>query len=494
MKKISDVSGNFSGGRRLIFCMALVSAFIIQVDFARAEDFFNFAEYKLGTHLKIPKDEGQKTEVSGESGLRLSFRDADLRGYGDFSESSSVWEEPRLGAGIFLFKKSFPTSIKIGHNSYSKSLSKMKNPSPPTVINPLAKSFSFAAGCGAALPTLSSTRQPLSCSLSLKPDEKFFPVQLAAESFLNEDKEGGVFVSAKYELGRNIIVQPALSCARFLLEGKSTVLKKNNADFDADYFYSGLAEFSFHSPLVKVNFFSGIQESPYEVNPFWFRIDGRTSFKSFLLGFSYFAIPTAKDSPKAAPLIGGSSSVCRIVEQASMNSQVLFLFDDKNASSMRIGFSALENWKVTPTNLPVQLNTAKIRAAASYENRFLELRFDWTHANILISGEPPTKSSRPEEYHSFGLSSSFAGNLARFSISGSYAKYPPQYVSSALKEIYSADLKIGIPAISLTGKGGVDLTMKNGELYAGEFSAGALWSIRRKFLRASIKVELQVPF
>ena len=85
----------------------------------------------------------EKNEVSGKSGLRLSFSSADFRGYGSFSENSKIWEEAELGAGFFLFKKTLPLAIKIGHNSYSKSISKMKNPSPSSVINPLSKSFSF---------------------------------------------------------------------------------------------------------------------------------------------------------------------------------------------------------------------------------------------------------------------------------------------------------------------------------------------------------------
>lgn len=493
MRKTSDIFGIFFPDRRAVFCMSLAAIIILQTGFIHGEEFFNFAEYRLKSNVRHA-DNDEKNEVSGKSGLRLSFNSADFRGYGSFSENSKIWEEAELGAGFFLFKKTLPLTIKIGHNSYSKSISKMKNPSPSSVINPLSKSFSFSPGTGASLPSMSSGRQPLSCSLNLKSGKENFPLKFEAETFVTEDRNSAVFFTVRYNLGRSIFMQQAFSAGRFKIEGKSTVLKKNNADFEADYFYSGLGEFCFHSPLLKLNCYSGIQESPYEANPVWFRIDGRTTFRFFMLNFSYFAIPTTKDSPKAAPLIGASASICRLVEQADLNPQILFLFDDKNASSLRIGFSAFESWKVTATNTPVQLNTAKMRAAASYENRFLEFRFDWTHANILLSGEAPVKSARPEEYITLGFSSSLAGKKAKFSLSGNYTNYPPAYEKVPMKEVYSADIKIALTQASLTGNGGVSLTLKDGERCGGKFTAGAGFSFRKRFLRAVFSAELQVPF
>lgn len=505
MKKIELMRGCFRTGRRIIFCLMLGFSAVA----AKSEPIFNYAEYKLSSAVTIPTEEtGKKDAVGASSGLKLSFRDADVRSYvtlpktefeaiknaSSFSEKLDLLQDVRYGAGIFLFKKTVPTTIKIGHNTYAKSVSKLKNPSPSSIANPLSKSFAFSTGTGASLPTLTSSVQPLSCSVSVKNDEKIFPILFAAEGFFNEDKESVVSVSAQFKISRSVFIQSALSCGRFFIENNSTILAKNNAEFDADFFYSGLAELCFHSPFFKINFFSGIQESPYEVNPFWFKIDGRTSFNIFLLNFSYFAIPTTKNSPNVAPLIGGSSSICRTVEQASINPQVIFLFDDKNASALRLGFSALENWKVTATNIPVQLNTAKLRAGASYESRFFAVNLDWTHANILRDGEPPTKSSTPEEYQSVSLSGSYSGTCARFSVSGNYAHYPSVTDSAAKKETSSADFKAAFPKLNLVTQTGIELTFKDGERYAGNFSVGASYIFKRKYIRAAMKAEVMIPF
>lgn len=502
MKKLLDLCEEFSLGRRFFFCILMAS-----VNFSHADEFFNFAEFKTAANFTIPNENDREKTVSGNTGLRLSFRDADFRGFvtlpkTEFDEIRSsenirekldFFDNPRLGAGFFLFKKNFPTTIKIGHNSYSKSVSKLRNPSPPTTANPLAKSFAFSTGIGASLTSLTASTQPVSYSICTKSLEKMFPVQFSAESFVTEEKEGAALISAKLPLSRCVFLQSSISGGRYSIEGHSKILEKNNAGFEADYFYSGLGEFCFHSPLLKINFFTGIQENPYDVNPVWFRIDGRTSYRNLLLNFSYFAIPTTKDSPKAAPLIGAAGQICRTVEQASINPQILFLFDDQRASSLRMGFSALENWKVTATNVTVQLNTAKIRAAVSYESRFFDLRFDWTHANILLAGQAPVKSARPEEYQSYALSGSLAGER-KISFSGSYTRYSPMEGNSALKEAYSADVKIASGKAGLTSQAGIDLTVKNGARQSGQFSAGLSYLFRRKYFRSYLKAGLIVPF
>lgn len=475
-------------------------------NFLYSEGFFNFAEFKLKSQLT--KSTEDKNFLSADAGIRLKFSEADFRAFtslpkteisqikskGFISEKEELLDECRFGGGIFLFRESFPVSIKIGQNTYSKSVSKLKNPSPSVTANPLAKSFSFPVGTGAALPTFYSGKQPISYSLSAKSASKELPFLFGAEGFFTEEKNGAASVYAKINPARNIFVQAAFSGGNFFIDGSSKILKKNNSDFEADFFKVFLAELNFQSPLLKLNFHSGIQESPYDVNPFWFRLDGRTSFRSLLLNFSYFAIPTTKDSPKAAPLIGGSGQVCRTFEQAGINPQILFLFDDKNASSVRLGFSALENWKVTATNKPVQLNTMKLRSALGYESKVFDLRFDWTHANILLEGEPPTKSSKPDEYTSCSLSSKLHTKQGSISLSGSYTNYPQKSEKSAIKEIYSADLKFSLAKPGILTTAGMEITTKDKIRTAGEIKAGLTYSARSKYLRSSIKVCLCMPF
>ena len=405
-----------------------------------SENLFNFTEYKFASNFTIPTGESDKNKnISGNTGLKFSFRDFELRGYvtlpktefPTISDADSVSEKfdllnsPRYGSGIFLLKKSFPTTIKIGHNTFSKSLSKMKNPTPSAIANPLSASFSFATGFASSLPTLSSSDQPLSLAVNFLAPEKRFFLPFSFDFFINEDFNSAANISMKNALGRISRIEWAISFARFYIENDSTVLKKNYADFSPSWFYSALSEISLHSPIVKIHFYSGFQQSPYDSNSIWLKLDARTAWKIFLLDCSYFLIPTTANSPKVAPLIGASSSICRTVEQASINPQMIFMFSDKNSSQIRLGFSALENWKVTSTNTPVQLNTMKMRAAVAYESRFLNARVDWTKANVLLSGTPPTKGATPEENQSYQVNVSFVGEIFKTSFAASYTNYPP---------------------------------------------------------------------
>ena len=495
----------FSHGRRGLFlCLILV---LHSKGFSQS--LFNYAEYTYATILTLPTEASEKEKaVSANTGLALSFKNAEARGYvtlpkttfaelesaSSFAGKAELLNDPRYGLGITLFKKRLPTLIKLGTNTYSRSISKLNNPSPSTLANPLVKTFSFSTGIGATLPTLTSSVQPFSSAVSITLPKKQFFLPMTAEVFFTEDVASAVSISAQQSFSSRSTVKSAVTVARFYIENNTAILKKNNAAFDADWFYSALAELSFQSPLLKANCYTGFQQSPYEANPIWIKIDARTYIKLLLLNFSYFSIINAKDSPKAAPLIGGSSTICRVSEQASVNPQILFLLDDRHASSVRFGFSALEQQKVTATNTPVLLTTLKLRAGAAYENHFFTTRFDWTHANILLDGEPPTKSSTPEEYHSFSLSSSYAGKHAKVSLSGSYARYPPLTETSALKEVYSADVKIGVPALKISAQAGVDVTLKDGERSAGEFDARITYTMKRKYFHTSLKVGLAMPF
>ncbi|MCR4823349.1 MAG: hypothetical protein K5873_10830 [Treponema sp.] len=504
-KRLFFIDFNFSACRFFfcIFCLFCP----LSPGKIRAQAFFNFADYKFSTEVTLPEDDSKKA-VSGNTGLRLSFRDGDFRTYftlpksefSAFEEKESLGEKfqlldkPRWGGGIFLFRDSLPLTIKAGHNTYSKSLSKMKNPSPSVTANPLTKSFAFTTGLGPSLTGLTSSSQPLSLALSLEDTKGLLPVKFSLEGFFNEEKEGAVSLGAKYVFSKSAFFQTAFTLGSFYIENQSSVLKKNNADFSGSYFISALGEGAFFSPLLKMAVYSGFQQSPYEKDSFWFRLNGRSTFKNLLLDFTYFAIPTSKYAPKAAPLIGASSSVTRIVEQASINPQILFLFNDKRNSSLRAGLTLLENWKVTSTNTPVQLNTMKIRAALSYENSFFNLKFDWAHSNILLEGQPSVKSAWPEENHTFTLAASLSGEIARYYLDASYGNYPPMTESSFLKERISFNGKISFPRQNISGHLGSEIIFKEGKRYGGEIKGGINFAIKKKYLRSSFRISLAFPF
>lgn len=400
-----------------------------------SEDFFNYAELKFNSKISIPKkDSDSKKELKEAAGIKLSFKNADFRFYDTLSktEFDSIpieipkknFESPRYGAGLFLFKETFPVSIKIGKNSYSKSLSKIKNPTPSSFANPLSKSFAFSSGLGATLPTITSTAQTNSLNFAVSLFKKTkFPFYF--DTFIDEEKNFAFSVFSIINLSKLTSVQISFTGAKFFLENDSSVLKKNHFDFEPNFYHSALSEISFRSPSFKSNFYLGIQESPYEKNPIWFKIDGRKTFGNFLVDFSYFAIPTSKDSPKVAPIIGANSQIQHTIEQFGINPQVIFLFDDKNSSSLRFGIHGIESWKITNSNKAELLNVGKIRSAVEFENKLFNIRYDFTIANILFSGNPPNKSTTPEKYFSHSISTDFRGKYIFSTINFDFKYFPP---------------------------------------------------------------------
>ena len=473
-----------------------------------AEGIFNYAEYKFASAISLPTQEsGKESSLSADTGLKLSFKNAQFRSYASLPKSQTstlsspyaLWEktslpqELRFGADLSLFKELLPLSLKAGRNSFSKSLSKIKNPAPSSTANPLSKSFSFNPGLGAALPSLTSAFQPLSLALEVQSPSWSLPLTLSLESFINDKKEGAVNFSLRHDFSRSSFLQSAFTASRMYIEYNSSILEKNNVSFSPDYFYALMGELALHCPLAKVHFYSGLHQSPYEENFLWFRLDGRTSLGALLINLSYYAIPTCSKSPKAVPFIS-SSGICRTIEESCINPQYVILFSDKNASSLKFGFSALNQWKVTATNTPVHLNLEKFRAGLSFDNRFLSFTALWTRPNILLSGEAPTKSSAPEPYQALSLSSTFASRFCKFSLAASYSNYPPQSENSALKEIYSASLTSAIFSQSLIIKNGIDMTFKDKERYSSSLENSVSWKLTTKYLRTFFKVTLIIPF
>ncbi|MBQ0051916.1 MAG: hypothetical protein KBT11_07620, partial [Treponema sp.] len=281
----------------------------------------------------------------------------------------------------------------------------------------------------------------------------------------------------------------------FYVQNDSVVLKKNYCDFEPEWLYSGICEFSLKSPVLKTNFYAALLETPYDNLSFWFKAEGRTAWKNFLLDFSYFAVPSAAKSPNAAPLIGGSSSICRTLEQFSLNPQILFLFDDKNSSSLRLGVNVLNMWKITDTNKVEELQLMKIRSGICFENSFFTGQLDFTTNNLLLDGVPPTVSSTPEKYYGCRLSLSSAFSSCGIYFSADYKNYPPPASSSARKDSVDFSIK-ATPgrAKILNASAGLSLIYKDMKRYSGNFSAGAGLKLKSKKIRSSIKIQLEIPF
>lgn len=490
--------------RKFIF-INLIILFSIEEIFSNPK--FDYLDLKFTSSLVFPSETSEKEKsLSAAAGVKIFAEDLflvnklDARCYAtlpktSFSDFPVFPDEPRFGVGLYLFEESLPTQLKIGQNSFSKSISRLKNPSPSGSGNPLSKSFSFSSGIGASLPGLTSSSQPKSLALSFSIPKENFVLPVVAEGFLTEELNSALSFSTEYSFNKFLSIQSAFTAARFLVENNSSVLKKAHADFEPDFLFAGLFESSLKAPFLKANLSLGLHQNPYDSCDFWLRLDGRTSFRSILLDFTYFCIPTISNSPDVLPLIGIGSSIQKTISFAGVNPQFVLFLPTEKFSSLRFGLYGSDSVKICSTAKAEKLNLAKLRFGAEFEMSSVDLKLDFAAANILLFGTPPNKSNTPEKYYSAGLSGNFSVRKFYFAFSSSCKYYPPYDSSSSDKK----NIAFSLTAVpegnrNFTFQGGFDVGFKDSERNSGNINGGVTVKNKTKFVNSSVKCLLAVPF
>ena len=481
---------------------------------------FEYLDFSSAATFTLPDNPSEKERaVSASTGFQIKFKDLDLRFFRslpktEFSkiEECQNWKQRfellddfRYGGAVSLYQNSTPVVFKLGMNTFSRSISRLKNPAPAASANPLKKSMGFSSGIGISLPTLSSAAKPQSAAVSVElPLSRKF--ELDFQGFLTEEQNSGLSAQGKINFSRITFLEISTSLGRFYIENNSKILKKNYCEFEPDFFYAASFEASFKSPLLKSNFYSGIHENPLKENEyedfpllnFWIKSENRLAFKNLLLDFSYFVIPDSKNSPKAAPLISGSSSICRTVEQWSINPQILIPINDKNLSTLRLGFSFVDSWKITSEDTPEEYQSAKMKGGVIYENRLTAIKTEYSLENLIFGETPEKSSSLSEKFH--GAKISFSSRAKKFNISASAACkiYFNDDFFSTEKQNYSFNLNISPKSKILSSSSSLSLTKEKKDektKTSGTFSSSCNIKFKaNKKVRANCKIGISVPF
>ena len=497
----------------------LMTAFFVSMSLCAADGVpsprFDCADLRFSSSLTLPSDSAQKERtLSAGAGVKLCASDLffvdtmDARCYVTLARTGlgSLGEagvdgafgrlgEPRFGIGVSLFGASVPVQVKVGANSYARSVSRLKNPSPSSVGNPLKKSFSFSPGVGASLPTLTSSAQPVSAALCAQLPPGRFAVPLKIEAFITEEKNGAVSVGVSRSLGTWFSVRTALTGARFFAENSSSLLKKANAQFDGDFLCAGVWETSVQSPFLKANVSLALHQSPYGRAGFWLKADARAAYRSLLVDASFFALPTASRFPSVAPLVGIDASIVRTLQSASVNPQVVLFLSKSGASSLRMGLFAGESVKVCATKGAETLCVGKARLGVAYESPSFEVKLDLAAANVLLAGSPPNKSSAPETYCSASVGGNVSGDVLRASFSAALKYYPPYNASFKEKKTVALNVSVVPGRLSwLTVQSGCDVAVSGAEKKSASVDSAVSVKMKSKRCTSSVKCAISVPF
>lgn len=519
---MKEILKNLVGTLVSIFAFFAVCCFCAK---AAAETKINFPPFEYlnfgsSATFTLPSSSEKEKSLAASAGFQAKFEGLDLRFYRslpktEFSEISNcgTWNERfdllddfRYGGAISLYQKTTPVVFKLGMNSYSKSISRLKNPAPSASANALKKSLGFSSGIGISLPSLVSSVKPQSAAVfvSLPFTKKF---ELDFQGFLTEENESGISAQSGIAFSRIAFLEVSATLARFYIENNSKILKTNYCEFEPDFFYAGSLEASFKSPFFKSNFYCGIHENPFKNNEyedfddfnFWLKTENRFVFKNLLLDFSYFALPSAKNSPKVAPLVSGSSSICRILEQWTINPQILIPFSDKNISSLRFGLCFVESWKITSGALAESFNSSKVKCGILLENRFSSVKGEYSIENLILGNEPSETSSVPDKFHEAKISFSSRNSLFSISSSTSCKIYFDDEIFSSDKQNYSFSLSVSPKSKILTSSSSLSITRKDdGKKLktSGTFSSSCTVKFKtsKNKIRTSCKVGISVPF
>lgn len=397
---------------------------------------------------------------------------------------SSLFTQNRYSADITFFKNT--VNLKAGSITYSKSVSRLKNPVPAVPSNPVLKSFTATAGIGTLLPGATSTKKTDSFYFCFDLFKIKIPF-LAQGNFIPEEKSCSFSVNTKFNFTKRIFIQSFANFSSNILENNSTYLKKQNSSFESGRFSAFSLENSFYSPFFKLNFYSGIHQNPLEKSVFWINSRARCTAGQFLLDASFYAIPSGINSTKAVPLISTDSSIIKTTYQTSINPQFIFLTQKGN--SITLGVTATKNQKIVGTTKIALIETGKIAGGILFERPDFSIKSNITAANILLAGTPPTKSTTPDKFYEFYFSSTKKKGFLNGSFTAKYRDYPPKDKTSDKKQVISASGSKNFgQKKQLKLAGNFNSTLKAGKKDSSSVLLSSGWTIKKKYFSSTLKL------
>ena len=422
-------------------------------------------------------------------GAVLSFKHSDFRIF-----SADAEKDFRASGRIFLKPSGYELTLSLGSLTTSGSLSRLKNPAISTNFSPLSKNFSLDTGLSIAQTGLSSGKKPGSAAITFKS-----PHLIEFLSVADKDKNFASGISLTHKTGTYSAFSLALTAASTVLEGSSTLLKKNQAAFDTDRYTSACLETTFRCQLVKTALTLTMHKNPFDNIALSFRAKARLTRGRFLGDLSYFCVPTAKNAPRVAPIVCADSSLCKTTEQAGLGVQIAFFpmlcrssNGQKVPADLRFGLNSLASHKYVGTSKIEFLDVLKVTGGAILKLQKSSAKLTGTAANLILEGKAPNKSSAPQKY--FGSNLSLTHNTPELysSFTADYKNYPKTMYSSYKKEELSVSVSgdLGSTRFLSLNLGGRQ-SYRDGELNSTRINAGGRVKFNKNFLTLIFKISFE---
>jgi len=426
-------------------------------------------------------------------GAVLSFKHSDFRIF-----SANAEKDFRASGRISVNPCGYELTLSLGSLTTSGSLSRLKNPAISTNFSPLSKNFSLDTGPSVAQTGLSSTKKPDTAAITFK-TPRLIEFLSVAESVADNNKNFASGISLTHKTGTYSAFSVALTAASTVLEGSSTLLKKNHAAFDKDRYTSACLETTFRCPLVKTALTLTMHKNPFDNIALSLRAKARLTRGRFLGDLSYFCVPTAKNAPRVAPIVCADSSLCKTTEQVGIGAQLAFfpMLDRSSAgkkipAELRFGLNSLASHKYVGTSKIEFLDVLKVTGGAILKTQKSSVKLTGTAANLILEGKAPNKSSAPQKYYGSNLSLTHNTPELYSSFTADYKNYPKTMYSSCKKEELSVNVSgdLGSTRFLRVNLGGRQ-SYRDGKLNSTLVNAGGRVKFNKKFLTLIFKISFE---
>lgn len=324
----------------------------------------NFLELYGEVQFSTPKDAYKKddlslTTFSAVYGARLSLSGIDARFYqkhsavnfrelnqnGFFQTFSDARKEPAWSFELNAEKLNVPNKIPLrfsaGSLSYSKCISRLKNPSFYTVTRPFFQTCVFNDGIGITAAQKMAPERPVSFASSYK-DKK-----ICVQTALFTDGNFYSSFSCKTQPGDFFKLNMLFSASRFSVSAKqSDSWKLEKPLFTTQNNFAFYTELFAAVPLFAAKFSFGAIENPFNAFRFFWTAEGNFHLSCFSLGAAFFA-SDALFSKEKEPFFTVSNDAEKMIFQCKLNPQVEYI--SPSGFSIKIGAAALYESKFDKT-------------------------------------------------------------------------------------------------------------------------------------------------
>ena len=447
----------------------------------KSEALFKRLDLSASSSFRFDAADFDKASARTAGGMRVLFRDADVRLYEAVSDialphfkSASV-HSPQYGAALsFSRALRFPLTLKAGTLSAGGSLSRLASPSPPFSASPFATPFSTKTGLAFSLPSSGTGGKPLAVAADCRiPNTAPTFTGSGASFFYREDGTLAASADIRIALPRMMSTGISFTGTSFFLENDAISWFSEIAFFKPARYSAFALQSFFSAPNITSLFTAGFYNQPSGKLRSTYRSENAFAFGNCTLFASVFAAD-------GRGIITPSSEVLHTLRQFRISPQYTHRFSSPRLPSLTVGAAGVIRQTYAPMRGGEQTDV-KCGGGARYADKYLSASLAFEASGIEFSNaqKPDADAVR---YTISGKFSRRTGNL-RWGMQGSCA-----FSKKTTEESCKISLTHSKKKCTASGSAGFSLKQKNGGYGGGSASLGFSVSRTTKYITYAFRL------